>query len=435
MLVLPVDALILLTPVLWAPHYAKAFVAMSLLGVVLLSGGGRYRARLHLSVLDDLPTVLARLLVAAALVAGVFALRHDGQGLEDFMITALICVGLVVAGRVVTTAFILLARRRRVVAHPAILVGGGPLGAEVAELLDRHPRYGLALVGFVDDGRRPDAALVTSHLGAVGDLEDLVEAHGVEVLLVTDGDVDETELLEVVRRRGCAQTDLLVVPRMHAFHTQTGIADHIGSIPVMRIRTPALEGPAWAAKRVFDVVVSLLALIVMAPVMLACAVAVRVDGGPGIIFRQKRVGQDGQLFDCLKFRSMRPATEAESATQWSIADDARVGPVGRVLRRTSLDELPQLWNIVRGDMTLVGPRPERPHFVEKFSSEHPRYYHRHRVRAGLTGLAQVSGLRGADTPISDRARFDNYYIENWSLWLDAKIMLRTVSSMVRGDGR
>jgi lipopolysaccharide/colanic/teichoic acid biosynthesis glycosyltransferase len=161
---------------------------------------------------------------------------------------------------------------------------------------------------------------------------------------------------------------------------------------------------------------------------------VRIESGPGVIFRQTRVGRNGVLFECLKIRSMRPADEVESATNWSVADDSRVGRAGRFLRRTSLDELPQLWNILRGDMTLVGPRPERPHFVDKFSVEFDRYAHRHRVQAGLTGLAQVSGLRG-DTSIADRARYDNYYIEHWSLWLDIKILIRTFFQMVNARGR
>ena len=127
---------------------------------------------------------------------------------------------------------------------------------------------------------------------------------------------------------------------------------------------------------------------------------------------------------------MSPVDETDSATTWSVADDARVGPVGRFIRRTSIDELPQLWNVLRGDMTIVGPRPERPFFAEKFAAEHPLYGNRSRMPAGLTGLAQVSGLRG-DTPIADRARFDNYYIENWSLWLDTKVLLRTVREVFR----
>jgi lipopolysaccharide/colanic/teichoic acid biosynthesis glycosyltransferase len=131
---------------------------------------------------------------------------------------------------------------------------------------------------------------------------------------------------------------------------------------------------------------------------------------------------------------MRPIDSAEAATHWSIAVDDRVGRVGRFLRCTSLDELPQLWNILRGDMTLVGPRPERPYFAERFAATYDRYTHRHRVRAGLTGLAQVSGLRG-DTSIADRARYDNYYIENWSLWLDVKILIRTLAEVLFLRGR
>jgi len=153
-----------------------------------------------------------------------------------------------------------------------------------------------------------------------------------------------------------------------------------------------------------------------------------------VIFRQPRVGRHGVVFDCLKLRSLRPADEQESATNWSVASDLRMTSVGRFLRRTSIDELPQLWNIIRGDMTLVGPRPERPHFVDKFSSEYDRYAHRHRVQAGLTGLAQVSGLRG-DTSIADRARYDNYYIEHWSLWLDVKILIRTFAEVLFARGR
>ena len=152
-----------------------------------------------------------------------------------------------------------------------------------------------------------------------------------------------------------------------------------------------------------------------------------------MIFRQVRVGRDGREFEVFKFRSMRPADPGESDVQWSIAKDSRVGTVGRFIRKTSLDELPQLFNILRGDMTFVGPRPERPHFVAQFRADLPHYQHRHRVPVGLTGLAQVSGLRG-DTSIDDRARFDNFYIENWSLWLDVKVILRTVRHVLSPSG-
>ncbi len=435
MLVLPVDAVLLTVPVLWLPQYAKAVLATTVIAIALFSGGGRYRARLHLSVLDELPMLVGRLLVAAALVASVFALRHDGEGVETFLLIMLPGLGLVVLGRFVTSRFILAARRRGVVAHRTLVVGGGPLAADVIEVLRRHPRYGLSVAGFLDDGEHCDASTFGPHIGALADLERVVAENNVDVVLVAGGEFDEAELLERVRSPECAACDLLVVPRLPAFATQTGTADHIGSVPIMRIRRPPLDGVSWALKRGFDVGLGAVMLVMLAPVMALCALAVRLETGPGVIFRQVRVGRDDRQFECLKFRSMRPASEGESATRWSVVGDKRVGLVGRVLRRTSLDELPQLWNLLRGDMTLVGPRPERPHFVEKFSSELPRYRQRHRVPAGITGLAQVSGLRGADTPISDRARFDNYYIENWSLWLDAKVLLRTISEVLFARGR
>jgi exopolysaccharide biosynthesis polyprenyl glycosylphosphotransferase len=434
MVVLPIDLALLLAPLLWNPEQPKAIIAMAVLSLVLLTGGGRYRARLHLSVLDELPTLTARLLTAAAAVAAVIALRHDQDDVTTFLVNVTITIGLVVVGRVLSTQMISWSRRRRITAHGTVLVGGGALAVELAQILRDHSHYGLVVRGFVDDRTDVVAESVVPQLGALPDLDRVVRETDADVILLADGDFSERHLLDIVRGPACLNCDLLVVPRMHHFATQTGIGDHIGSIPVMRIRTPNLRGPAWGLKRAFDIVVSGLLLIIIAPVLAICAAAIRIESGPGVIFRQPRVGRDGVHFDCLKLRSMRPANESESATQWSVARDQRVGPVGRVLRRTSLDELPQLWNILRGDMTLVGPRPERPHFVDKFSAEFDRYAHRHRVRAGLTGLAQVSGLRG-DTSIADRARFDNYYIEHWSLWLDIKIIVRTFSEVFLARGR
>ncbi|WP_448611159.1 sugar transferase [Geodermatophilus sp. URMC 60] len=423
-----------MTPLLWNPQQAKATISMAVLSLMMLSNVGHYRARLHLSVLDELPNLLSRLLTAAAVVATAVVFRHEQEAVTTFLGNAALCIGLVVTGRLATTQLIIWSRRKRLTVHRTVLIGGGPLSAELAQILARHPRYGLVVVGYVDDGSAGEAEGVVPHLGRVHDLEAVVRQTSADVLLVTEGDIPERILLDAVRTPGCSDCDLLIVPRLHYFHTQAGMADHIGSIPIMRIRTPNLAGPAWAIKRGFDIVVSSLLLILTAPLMALCMLAVRLEGGPGVLFRQARVGRNGELFDCLKLRSMRPVDEKESATNWSIAADDRVGPVGRFLRRTSLDEMPQLWNIFRGDMTLVGPRPERPHFVEEFSARYDRYAHRHRVQAGLTGFAQVSGLRG-DTPIADRARHDNYYIENWSLWLDVKIILRTFSEVLLARGR
>jgi lipopolysaccharide/colanic/teichoic acid biosynthesis glycosyltransferase len=172
-------------------------------------------------------------------------------------------------------------------------------------------------------------------------------------------------------------------------------------------------------------------LILLMPLLALLGLAVLLESGRPMLFWQQRIGVDGRSFSLCKFRSMRPVPVVESQTTWT--DTSRISTVGRFLRASSLDEVPQLWNVLRGDMSLVGPRPERPTFVERFSHEHERYWARHRVPVGLTGLAQVNGLRG-DTSIADRALFDNYYIANWSLWLDVKIVLLTAREVLRGSG-
>lgn len=434
MVVPTVDALALMTPVLWSHDHLKAQLALAALVLLTFASRGRYRARLHLSVLDVLPNLLRTLLTAAGVVAIIVALRHETVALHGFLIDVAIGVCCVVAGRFVTFSVINASRRRRVTRHRTVLVGGGEVSMALAETLAGQPRYGLAVVGYVGD---PPTDPRDEHAPRLGDLADLgavVRRHGADVLLIADGAGDEDHMLAAVEQPECRPCDKLIVPRLHMVRTHNGLGDHIGSIPVMRIGPPNLHGVAWRIKRLSDIVFAGTALLLLSPIIAVLAVLVRIEGGPGIIFRQPRVGRDGKVFECLKLRSMRPASATEASTNWSIADDDRVTRLGRFMRRTSLDELPQLWNVLRGDMTLVGPRPERPFFVEQFTQQYDVYARRHRVQAGLTGLAQVSGLRG-DTSISDRARFDNYYIENWSLWLDVKIMLGTFSEVFFARGR
>jgi exopolysaccharide biosynthesis polyprenyl glycosylphosphotransferase len=321
------------------------------------------------------------------------------------------------------------------VEHSAIIVGGGPIAIELARLLRRYPQYGLRFAGFVDVPSTVHLDRESTPLvGHMEDLAELIRYTECDVVIIADVDCSEESLLRAVRLPGLGDTDLWMVPRLREFPASAGSPDHIGAIPVVPLRRPTLSGPKWAVKRTSDVIFASIALLLLSPIMLFCAIGTFFEGGRGIIFRQQRIGQFGRPFDLMKFRSMRPVDDTESQTNWSIGHDKRVGVFGRFMRRTSLDELPQLWNILRGDMTVVGPRPERPYFVDRFSADYPDYAMRHRVPVGLTGLAQVSGLRG-DTPISDRARFDNYYIENWSLWLDVKVLLRTVSEVFRGGGR
>ncbi|MFD7290063.1 sugar transferase [Streptomyces sp. NPDC059863] len=245
---------------------------------------------------------------------------------------------------------------------------------------------------------------------------------------------DRTALVALFHEYGCATWfvgagpwDLTAAP--------VAMERHLWGFAARRVEPPAVHGRRRGAvvKRLLDVVFTLPLLVAASPVLLACALAVRFCDGRDVLFRQERVGQHGRTFTLLKFRTLRPADEHESATRWNIANDLRMSPVGNFLRRTSMDELPQLWNVLRGDMSLVGPRPERPFFVANFSKTQPGYAARHRMPVGITGLAQVHGLRG-DTSIEERSRFDNHYIDHWSLWQDVCILLRTAVSLVRPAG-
>ncbi|GAB7192042.1 hypothetical protein NUM3379_27510 [Kineococcus sp. NUM-3379] len=420
--------------VLAAAGPARPGVLVFTLALAVLYGlTGLYRSRLGLCVLDDLPLLLGGAVAAlgASTVADVALHVVD---VDARLVGALAAqTGLLLAGRAAGYAAVHRARRSGRIAHRTLVVGCGGLGAQLAGILARR-EHGLVPVGFVDDEPR----LSLEHrplpvLGGIADLPDLVREHGVAVVVVGYSNIPEPVLVDVLRGCHGLDVEIYTVPRFWQIHTSHRLVEVLRGVPVVRLRRPASRASSWWAKRVFDVVASAVGVVVLSPLLLACAVAVRLEGGPGVLFRQERVGLAGRRFQLLKFRSLKPTGQAESATRWSIATDARVGPVGRWLRRLSLDELPQLWNVLRGDMSLVGPRPERPYFVERFSVDHDEYLWRHRVPCGLTGWAQVHGLRG-DTSISERARYDNHYIENWSLWLDVKILLRTVVQVVRAAG-
>jgi exopolysaccharide biosynthesis polyprenyl glycosylphosphotransferase len=253
-------------------------------------------------------------------------------------------------------------------------------------------------------------------------------------VIVAFGTMRETQLIEVLRTAEDLPVAVYCVPRFFELRVphERARTDEIWGIPLTRLTPSGPRVLERRAKRAIDLVTASLAVVVLAPVLACAAIAVRISSPGPILFRQDRIGQGGRLFSLLKFRSMHENDDSDTA--WSVLHDDRVTRVGRFLRRTSLDELPQLFNIIRGEMSLVGPRPERPHFVDEFSALIPRYRDRLRVPAGLTGWAQVHGLRG-DTSILERVRFDNAYIENWSLWLDLIIIARTLREALMGGER
>jgi exopolysaccharide biosynthesis polyprenyl glycosylphosphotransferase len=250
--------------------------------------------------------------------------------------------------------------------------------------------------------------------------------------VVAFGRAREADMVDVLRACEDASVDIHILPRFFelgsAVHAKD--TDDVWGFPLVRLRRPVRRTISRLAKRALDIAVAGTGLIVLSPLYALLALAVKLSSPGPVHFRQQRVGQRGETVEILKFRSMR--VHSDSDTEWTIAEET-ITKVGHVLRVLGLDEIPQLWNILRGQMSLVGPRPERPFFVEQFKAEIPHYDDRHRVPVGLTGLAQVHGLRG-DTSIEERARFDNHYIENWSLWRDLTILMQTLFAVVRNVG-
>jgi exopolysaccharide biosynthesis polyprenyl glycosylphosphotransferase len=410
----------------------KIFVVLALV-LVLFHVGGLYRPRLSLSVLDDIPDILGRSLAAGALAMVLGGLNDGTAGLARLVTCALFAV-LAILGRTVAYGLIRAARSRGRLRQRALILGAGTVAGELAANLKEHPEYGLVPKGMLDDDpllgedERP-----VPLLGGYEALTDVVLEHRVDLVIVTFGSVRESQIVALLRACDRLACEILFVPRLFEVHTVTRDTEVLWGMPVVRMRRAPFRTRAWSAKRASDLFISSTLLLLLAPVLLLCAL-MSLGETRSVLFRQTRVGLDGHPFTLLKFCSLRPATESEDKTHWNIGHDDRLGPFGRFLRRTSLDELPQLWNVVRGDMSLVGPRPERPFFVDEFTRQFPWYFARHRVPVGLTGWAQVHGLRG-DTSIEDRARFDNFYIENWSMWGDLKILLRTVSQVLRAAGR
>jgi exopolysaccharide biosynthesis polyprenyl glycosylphosphotransferase len=387
-----------------------------------------YRRRLQLSYMDDFPRSITSVAAAFGIaVALYFYFNEVGPKDDDVLYAMLTFVALSELARLIVFVGCRIGRRRLRRGDRTLVVGADAVGADLAQKMADHPEFGLRPVGMTDltDRARPGDPPV--------DLGSLIVEHRVGTVVLAHYDASAAETMAAAitaSRLGCS---ILVLPRLHELFHDAPDVERLHGYPLVRLATDPTLRPSWLIKRVVDVLAASAALVVLSPVLGLCALAVLVESGRPLIFVQERVGLDGRPIRIFKLRSMRPADEDESQTRWTIAGDLRVGPVGRFLRRTSLDELPQLWNIARGDMSVVGPRPERPGFVAEFSATYDGYWARHRMRAGLTGLAQVNGLRG-DTSIADRARYDNYYIANWSLRLDLKIVLQTVRELARrGD--
>ncbi len=313
------------------------------------------------------------------------------------------------------------------------LVGSRQSGLRLAAALPQSGVVPHRFVGLFRDADDPPAPEGVADLGSPERLGVEAERLGLDRVLIALP-AGRSDLLDRVAAT-CRDHDIDfdLVPEL-GFPFRGGIqVEEIAGLPVVRGRQIPLAGWGGVLKRTCDLILAGILLLVLSPVLLACAIAVRLDSPGPVFYRQERMGRDRKVFTIVKFRSMQSNAETGTGPVWAGKDDPRRTWTGRFLRTWSLDELPQIWNVLRGDMSIVGPRPERPHFVRQFQDEIPDYYERHRIKSGITGWAQVNGLRG-NVPIEERTRYDLYYVENWSIWLDLRILLMTLRAVIVQKG-
>ena len=415
-------------------------LAYSSLVLVLLATRGLYGPAFGARAIDDLRRVLgATGLAAISLLAVAATVGGSASDVDQTLRLWLFATAYVGAGRIALNWSQRRARLAGEGLRPTLIVGAGRVGHLTASRLLDQPQLGLVPVGFLDKDPLPDDGhgAMPPVLGASWDLEQVVREHAVEQVIITFSTAPNDVLLRLVRRCEELGVAVAVVPRLYERTTTRLSVDHIGGLPLVSARPSDPRGLYYAVKYTLDRIVGAALVVALSPLLAALAAATWLSVGSPIFFRQRRVGRDGVEFDMLKFRTMRSAGDEE--TLFELVEgmapggvegaDRRTG-VGRFLRKTSLDELPQLFNVVLGHMSLVGPRPERPEFVARFDTSVYRYGERRRVKAGITGWAQVNGLRG-QTSLDDRVEWDNYYIENFSLWFDVKILLLTVAAVLK----
>ncbi len=418
--------------------------------ILLFSLHGLYRTRLRALILDGVVPVLSAISVGAMSVAvlGLFVNGNAPRQAEVVRVWLLALVGVGI-GRIVLSLLQRWARARRLVGKPVLIMGAGVVGAQVARRLETHPEYGLAPIGFLDEDPRSIAEVGGRDLpvlGTVEDLDETVARTGVRNLIVAFSSVADERVSRLIQRCQELGIEVSVVPRMFdTINNRVGY-DTVGGLPLMSFTTVDPRGLQFAIKHALDRVFALVFLVLLSPIIVLSALAVRLSSSGPVLFRQRRVGRDGKAFDLYKFRSMRMqpghvdhSDDEAGPLEYLLGGDTAPGgvegddrrtAVGRFLRRSSFDELPQLLNVLKGEMSLIGPRPERPEFVELFNQDIVRYDDRHRVKSGITGWAQVHGLRG-QTSLAERVEWDNYYIANWSLGLDLKILALTFIALLR----
>jgi Undecaprenyl-phosphate glucose phosphotransferase len=400
---------------------------------------GLYQSRRGKSRVDEVLTVAVAVLLATVLLLGVIFWYRPPTP-EGYFTYSRAFLGLFALGnflfvatvRMILRSVLLRIRQSNNNLQRILVVGAGLLGREITQKLLAHRELGFEVVGFLDDdaGKVGSTVLGVPVLGTLRQAEEVLAVGRIDqvfIALPLEAHRKMLQMLELMARE-CVEVKL--VPDVLQYATLQATLEDVDGTPVINLSQVPLQGWNSMVKRSMDLLVAVAVLIVLVPFLPLVALAIWLEDRGPIFYRQERMGLDGKSFMIVKFRSMRINAEATSGPVWAIKDDPRRTRIGTFLRHWSLDELPQIWNVLMGDMSIIGPRPERPTFVSEFKHKIPRYMLRHRVKAGITGWAQVHGWRG-NTSIKKRIQYDLYYIQNWSLKLDFKILWMTVRHALR----
>ena len=411
--------------------YAMALTLILPVGWVLLRRQGLYEPKRLGSLLDEAADIVkATAAGVVILLAASFFVRSYSFSRGAVVVFSVAAPALLVSLRLVVRTGLRAMRRRGYNRRFALVVGGGRLAEEVVQRIAEHREAGLHVRGILADGMVGRTIRGVPVIGGYADVRRAFEPDRIDQVIIALPHEEWHRLDKLLGELEDTTATVKLAPDLLHFLTLRSAVEELDGLPIISLRDTPLVGWASFSKRAFDVAGSVLGLVLGAPVLAAIALGIRLETGSPVLYRQRRVGLDGREFDMLKFRTMQNDAE-QGGAGWSRHGDPRRTRFGALLRRFSLDELPQLWNVLRGEMSLVGPRPERPVFIEEFRREIPGYMLRHKVRSGMTGWAQVHGWRG-DSSLRERIEHDIYYIQNWSPGLDLQILLRTIGSVLRG---
>ncbi len=400
----------------------------------LFKSRGMYQARRNVYFSDEFFAIVRVVFIGMLLVmAGAFFYREFSYSRMVFGLLGISGVVFISTGRFVVLKVEQWWYRKGNDIKHVVIVGTNETARRVFEAIADHPSLGYVVLGYFSAIGRQGAMMKTKarYHGIASAVPSFVRSHQVEVVLVALTYKEHPQLYELVRDCEGLNAEIMMVPDMVELMTSRVRIKDIEGIPFIRIKDVPLSTWNQIIKRSFDVAFSTLVLLLVSPLFVIIPLLIKLDSHGPVFFSQERVGVDEKSFKVLKFRTMRVHAERGTGPVRALKNDPRATTLGRFLRRFSLDELPQLINVLMGDMSIVGPRPERPHFVEQFKKAVPKYLDRHRVKTGMTGWAQVNGLRG-DAPIQERTKYDIYYIENWSLVFDLKIILKTIRAVLFG---